>query len=125
MANELSKADEIIKLKELHDSGILSQEEFERLKSGVVDDTVSVAIQPAHETALSDKSYNRTAAALLALCLGGVGAHKLYLGKPGQFILYLLFFWTLIPFIIGFVECIKYAFMSDEEFDRLYNWSVE
>jgi TM2 domain-containing membrane protein YozV len=125
MPTELSKADEIIKLKELHDEGVITEEDFERLKTGVVDNTVTVAVQPAYETALTGRPYSRTAAALLALCLGGVGAHKLYLGKPGQFILYLLFFWTLIPFIIGFVECIKYAFMSDEEFDRLYNWDVE
>ena len=42
---------------------------------------------------------------LLALLLGGFGAHHFYLGRTGLGILYLCFFWTGIPAIIGFVEC--------------------
>ncbi|EFL92339.1 TM2 domain-containing hypothetical protein [Candidatus Regiella insecticola LSR1] len=38
---------------------------------------------------------------------GGIGAHKFYLGKIGQGFLYLLFFWTLIPAIIAFIEFIR------------------
>ena len=38
---------------------------------------------------MSDK--NRVAAGVLAILLGGIGAHKFYLGQSGQGILYLLF----------------------------------
>jgi len=42
---------------------------------------------------------------LLALFLGTFGLHHFYLRRTGLGILYLCFFWTGIPAIIGFVEC--------------------
>jgi TM2 domain-containing membrane protein YozV len=60
--------------------------------------------------------HNRVVAAVLALLLGGFGIHKFYLGKIGQGVLYLVFCWTFIPTIIGFVEGIIYLLKSDEEF---------
>lgn len=65
-------------------------------------------------------SKNRISAALLALFLGGLGAHKFYLGKTGMGILYLLFFWTAIPAIIGLIEAIQLFSMSDTEFSMKY-----
>jgi len=59
---------------------------------------------------------NRIAAALFAIFLGGFGVHKFYLGKVGQGVIYLLFCWTFIPTIIGFVEGIIYLTKSDYEF---------
>ncbi|MFI5228405.1 MAG: NINE protein [Gemmatimonadales bacterium] len=56
----------------------------------------------------------RGTAVFLALILGGLGAHKFYLGSPGLGILYLLFCWTFIPSIIGFFEGLGYLFTSDE-----------
>ena len=47
---------------------------------------------------------NRTTALLLALFLGGIGAHHYYMGKVGLGILYSVFFWTFIPAIVAFVE---------------------
>ncbi|MDR0762239.1 MAG: NINE protein [Campylobacteraceae bacterium] len=70
---------------------------------------------------LASESKNRINAALFAVFLGGFGAHKFYLGKTGQGILYLIFFWTLIPALIAFVEFIIYLIMSDEEFNAKYN----
>lgn len=58
---------------------------------------------------------------VLALFLGAFGAHKFYLGKTAQGILYLLFFWTFIPGMVAFVEFIMYVAMSDEQFDEKYN----
>ncbi|HFF4522772.1 TPA: TM2 domain-containing protein, partial [Acinetobacter baumannii] len=52
--------------------------------------------------------------------LGGFGAHKFYLGKVGQGILYLIFFWTFIPAIIAFFEGIIYLCTSDEDFAKKY-----
>jgi NhaP-type Na+/H+ or K+/H+ antiporter len=42
---------------------------------------------------------------LLALFLGGFGIHHFYLRRTGLGILYLCFFWTPIPWILGFIEC--------------------
>ena len=47
---------------------------------------------------------NATTAVLLALFLGGVGAHKFYLGQIGWGVVYLLFSWTLIPGIVALIE---------------------
>ena len=58
---------------------------------------------------------SRTTAALLALFLGGIGIHRFYIGD-GRAWLYLVFFWTLVPAIIGLVDAIKFFMMSDAEF---------
>ncbi|OGG51326.1 hypothetical protein A3D72_01720 [Candidatus Uhrbacteria bacterium RIFCSPHIGHO2_02_FULL_57_19] len=62
----------------------------------------------------------RTKAILLALFLGGIGIHKFYLNKVGQGVLFLLFFWTLIPALIALIDVIRFAIMSNEDFDKAY-----
>ncbi|KAA9234688.1 MULTISPECIES: TM2 domain-containing protein [Aerococcus] len=47
---------------------------------------------------------NKTAYVLLALLLGGIGAHKFYAHKYLLGILYLVFVWTYIPALIGLIE---------------------
>ncbi|MDO5516789.1 MAG: TM2 domain-containing protein [Clostridium sp.] len=59
---------------------------------------------------------SKIAAGLLAIFLGGLGIHKFYLGKVGLGILYLVFCWTYIPSIIGFIEGIIYLCSSDHNF---------
>jgi TM2 domain-containing membrane protein YozV len=66
-------------------------------------------------------SRSRTTAAIFALFLGGLGAHKFYLGQPGLGILYLLFCWTFIPAMVGFIEGIVYFSTSDDSFNARYN----
>jgi predicted RNA-binding Zn-ribbon protein involved in translation (DUF1610 family) len=63
---------------------------------------------------------NRVTAALFALLLGGLGAHKFYLGSIFLGLLYLVFFWTAIPALIGLIEGVYYLTLSDEEFGRKY-----
>ena len=63
---------------------------------------------------------SKVAAGILGIFLGGIGAHKFYLGKIGQGILYLLFFWTYIPAILGLIEGIIYLTKSDEQFAMKY-----
>ncbi len=70
--------------------------------------------------ARASSGRDRITAALLALFLGGLGGHKFYLGQTGLGILYLLFFWTLIPAIIAFVEGILFLTMSDADFAAKY-----
>lgn len=69
-------------------------------------------------TAPNGKS--RVAAALLAFFLGGFGVHKFYLGQILWGLVYLIFFWTLIPAIASFIEFIIYLTMSDEAFNQKY-----
>jgi|AGTN01.2.fsa_nt_gi Predicted membrane protein len=73
---------------------------------------------PAYDPRMNTKS--KVAAGLLALFLGGIGVHKFYLGQVGAGIVYLLFCWTGIPAIIGFVEGIIYLTSSDENFYYRY-----
>lgn len=70
------------------------------------------------------KTGNRTKgmAALLAFLLGGLGAHKFYLGQPALGVLYLFFCWTFIPVFIAFLEVFVYLSHSEKDFDRKYNY---
>ncbi len=72
------------------------------------------AYQPYPQPPISSKS--KSTAGILAILLGGIGAHKFYLGETGMGILYLLFSWTGIPLIIGLIEGIIYLTQSDQEF---------
>jgi len=64
---------------------------------------------------------DKTTAALLALLLGGLGAHKFYLDESGTGVLYLLFCWTFIPAFIAFFEFINFLVMDEQAFNRKYN----
>lgn len=63
---------------------------------------------------------SKITAGLLALLLGGIGAHKFYLNKPGMGVLYILFCWTYVPAIIALIEGIMYLSVTDEEFFYKY-----
>ena len=64
---------------------------------------------------------NRVTAALLAMFFGGVGAHKFYLGRAGQGVVYILFCWTFVPAVAGFIEGLIYLTMSDATFRQKYD----
>jgi TM2 domain-containing membrane protein YozV len=64
---------------------------------------------------------DKLVASLLAIFLGTFGIHKFYLGRIGWGIVYLLFCWTIIPGIVGFIEGIIYLVSSQEKFDAKYN----
>lgn len=65
-------------------------------------------------------SKDRATAGILAILLGFVGTHKFYLGETELGILYLCFFWTGIPAVLGLIEGILYLTKTDEEFQRQY-----
>jgi len=67
------------------------------------------------------KGADKTALALLAFFLGGIGGHKFYVGKYGQGILYLLFCWTGIPGLVALIEFIIYLCTPADELARKYN----
>lgn len=68
------------------------------------------------------RGKSKTTAGVLGICLGGIGAHKFYLGAWGWGLLYVLFFWTYIPALIGFIEGILILTKSNEDFDERYNY---
>ena len=45
------------------------------------------------------------AGVLLCFFLGGFGAHRFYMGQIGLGVLYLIFFWAVIPHLVALVEC--------------------
>ena len=64
---------------------------------------------------------SKVVAGLLGILLGGIGAHKFYLGRWGMGLIYLLFSLTYIPAIIGFIEGIIYLFSNEENFARKHD----
>ena len=65
-------------------------------------------------------SKDKTVAGLLAILLGGLGAHHFYLGHIGMGLLYLLFSWTFIPLIAGIIEGITYLSSNDDKWLQKY-----
>lgn len=60
-------------------------------------------------------------AVILALFLGGVGAHHYYLDNTKRGILYTVFCITLIPAIFSLVDIVILLSMSSDEFNVTYN----
>lgn len=56
------------------------------------------------------------AAGIIALFLGGLGAHKFYTNQYKQGVIYLLFFWTGIPELLGIIEGILLIFKGRDLF---------
>lgn len=61
---------------------------------------------------------SRGTAILLALLLGGIGIHKFYLNKPGWGILYMMFCWTFVPAVVGFLEALVYLGNDEASFQK-------
>ena len=70
---------------------------------------------------IENNGRSKGTAAFLAIVLGGIGAHKFYLGNPGWGIVYFLFSWTFIPACLGFLEGMIYLTMSNKSFDEKYS----
>lgn len=68
---------------------------------------------------------DRIAATLLAFFLGMFGIHKFYLGKVGQGVVSLVFFWTFIPAFIAWLEGIRWLAMSDADWAARYGGRTE
>lgn len=85
--------------------------------------TININDQPMQN--YNNRPYSRgkskSTAVLLALILGDFGIHHFYLNRPGLGILYLIFFWTWIPCVVGFIEGLIYLGMTTQEFDEKYN----
>ena len=72
----------------------------------------------AFQTRYTAEMKNPTTGVLLALFLGGLGAHRFYMGQVGLGILYAVFIWTFVPAILGLVE----AFLMKGRVQRYNEW---
>ena len=64
---------------------------------------------------------SKTALLLLTFFMGAIGAHKFYLGKHWQGVLYIVFCWTYIPALIALVEFVIYLFTSSARLNEKYS----
>ena len=78
----------------------------------------SIGFSVDDATTRSGKS--KLAASLFAIFLGSFGIHKFYLGDTKTGVIYLIFFWTVIPAIIGFIEGIIWLTQSNEQWLAKY-----
>lgn len=58
---------------------------------------------------------------IISLLCMGIGIQNFYLRRNLRGVLYILFFWTFIPFLLCIVDLLKFIFMTDDEFDIKYN----
>lgn len=70
---------------------------------------------------MASRHRNKVGAGLLAIFLGTIGAHKVYLDKFWQWVIYILIFWTGIPTILGLIEGIIYLNMDNDQFEKRYD----
>ena len=70
---------------------------------------------------------SKSTAILLLLFLGGLGAHKFYLGNNLVGLFYVLFSWTGIPLFLSLIDLIILIFTDKNKFNDkhnkdLYSW---
>ncbi len=58
---------------------------------------------------------------VLALFFGWIGLHRFYLRQTAMGVLSIVFFWTGIPALIGFIDALVFFTMDKDEFDIKYN----
>lgn len=64
---------------------------------------------------------NRGVAIILCLLFGWLGFHKLYLGQIKTGMLYLLFFWTMVPAILAIVDFFGLLLIRNTRFETKYS----
>jgi RNA polymerase subunit RPABC4/transcription elongation factor Spt4 len=62
------------------------------------------------------RDTDQLAAGLLAILLGSFGVHKFYQGNTRNGLLYLCFFWTTIPALLGLIEGILILVADEDEY---------
>lgn len=72
------------------------------------------------QNSLVEQPRSRIVAAVLALFFGLFGIHKFYLGRKGAGLLYLIFFWTFIPGLLGLIDAIVLLLATDRDFHARY-----
>lgn len=69
----------------------------------------------------TEREKERGTAAWLAFALGGFGVHRFYLEEHGRGLLYLAFFWTFVPLLLGVRDGMRYLTTEEARWDAVYN----
>lgn len=86
---------------------------------------VSAAAQPAPTGgSVHHRGKRKVLMALLVFFGGGIGLHKFYTGNWGWGLIYLAACTTGLPVLLSFVEFIRVLCLSQEEFDKRYNYQA-
>ncbi len=64
---------------------------------------------------------NKTIALILVLFFGYAGIHQFYLGNTKKGVLYLVFFWTGIPFVFAIIDFFRILTENQISFNEKYN----
>ena len=67
---------------------------------------------------------NQKLAIRFSFIFGGLGLHRFYLGQYLKGRLYLMFSWTLVPMIVGWVDAFRTMKMSPFNFQQRYSRRV-
>lgn len=70
------------------------------------------------DNSVSRRLSKRKTAIFLAFFLGWAGIHRFYIGQLGWGLIYLVLFYLFAPLsvILGWIDALRYALMSDDEF---------
>lgn len=63
---------------------------------------------------------DQVVAGIFAILLGGLGVHKFYQGNVRNGVIYLCFFWTAIPALLGLIEGILILMADEQEYEEKY-----
>ncbi|MBN1639128.1 MAG: NINE protein [Ignavibacteriales bacterium] len=80
---------------------------------------ITLAIILKHE---GNKYRKKSITALLSFFFGAFGLQKFYLGESNNGIISIIFCWTFIPLIIGFIDFIIFATINEVKFNTIYNY---
>lgn len=87
--------------------------------------TPTPVVQQVQVVRVAKAPKSRVLTAVLALFLGGLGAHKFYLEEYAWGVIYLALCWTFIPAIVSVFETIYFLILSDDSFDKKFNQPQE
>ena len=91
------------------------QEEKEMTNDQLQNEILKEQLEQLKNMKEDSKKPSLTVYLLLALFLGGIGAHDFYVGKPVTGVIKLVFCWTGIPTIISLFNIIG-ALMNKDDF---------
>ena len=63
----------------------------------------------------------RSTAIMLAIFLGSIGLHHIYLNNKVRAFLYFTLSWTLMPLIASIIDALILMTLTDEQFHAFYN----
>lgn len=103
----------------LEQAGLLLKRKDDRTMTTPAPDTKPADSGAPYRAARAPAAPGQTTrrrAMLWCALLGGVGAHRFYLGQKGFGLLYLCFCWTFVPLIASWIDLAIMAAQDDEDF---------